>query len=327
MKRRIALLCLLTLCCCMTFVFAVPTAQADMGPHPAVSVDFRNLGEKKMYATLLSEDDSTGPNHAYLPNSEYFRFKEATWTTPDGKSHNYNEDVDPKYNVDYTSETDAIWQKFYDYSQTDGYYFLQTWWEFDGDPASFDWGYYAPQNFKLLLYFPEHDVFVCSDACRSYTVHGYYTVDLLDIVSQLNGDASELTDLVIQPQNSYDYLGEALGLAFRIVATILVELLVALLFRLETYRQITTIIYANLATQTLLNVILNLASFFGASIMFVFLIIPMELVVFEVEATVYAIVFRRQSVPVWKSILYAFVANLVSVLLGVGLSALFPFLF
>lgn len=326
MKRRVALLGLIALICCMTFALATPVAFADMGPHPAVTIDFGHLGGKKMYATLLSERESTGPNHAYLPDDEMFDCKMAEWVTSDGRSHHYDSGYPQMYD-EFTAKEDAVWQKFYDYSQSDGYYFLQSWWEFESTSGTLYWSYYAPHDFKLLLYFPQEDVFVCSDAIRCYAVHGYYTADLSDVIAQLDDGAVGALDVKLQLQNSYDYFSEALGLTFRIVVTILVELLVALIFRLNTYRQITTVIYANLATQTLLNVIVNLASYFGASLLFVFLFIPLEVAIFAAEATVYAVVFRRERTPVWKSIVYALVANLVSVLLGVGLSALFPFLF
>lgn len=311
MKRRVALLCLLVLGCCMLFVFAAPAAFADMGPKPAVTIEFSNMGSKKMYASLLSLYKSHGPNTAYNQDEEY-NFKSARWTTSDGKSHYYSVN-DNSNDSDYSPEAEAIWQVFQDYAAQDDYYFLQIWWEFEqGALTTLDWSYYAPRHFKLLIYYPSTGEFLCSEAYDSYAYHSYYTVDLADVDDGLT--------LV----NSYDYFSEILLLVFRIVATVLIELLVALIFRLGSYRQVLTVIFTNVATQGALNLALNLISYFsGGGLMLLLLIIPLEIAVFVAEAVVYSLVFRKEGVPVWKSVLYALVANVVSFFAGIAFRALF----
>lgn len=317
MKRRLALVVLVALCCCMLFVFAAPAAFADMGPKPAVTIKFRNMGEKKMCVTLLSKYKDSGPAQIYDPTDEYRNDKNVNWITSDGRSHYYSESDGSSYgDTDFSADVQASWQAFWDYSQQDGYYFLQHWWEFaDGQPTSFTWSYYAPKNFKLLIYYPETETFACSDVCVDYAYHSYYTVDL------------SRTDGMLKLADNYDYFGEILGLAVRIAATVLVELVVALIFRLNSYRQIKTVIFANIATQTLLNVGLNILAYFNTSFIWLFVFIPMELAVFAAEATAYGIVWRKDRVPVWKSVVYALTANVVSAVLGIGLAWLCPLLF
>lgn len=80
-----------------------PTAHADMGPKPYVSVTFKNLPDEPCYGTLLSKREGFGPLHVW-----------------DG-------DEESKYLYgNYTDEADkAAWQAFVDYADPDGYYFLQ----------------------------------------------------------------------------------------------------------------------------------------------------------------------------------------------------------
>lgn len=311
MKRSFALFVLLALCCCTLFMFASPTAFADMGPKPAVTIDFSNLGSKKMYATLLSLRESNGPNTAYDPDADR-NSKCAWWTTSDGKGHYYSDDVDPGYS-DYSPEEEAIWQAFQGYAAQDDYFFLQIWWELEqGALTTLNWNYYAPQHFKLLIYDPSTGEFLCSKAHDSYAYHSYYTVDCTNVDDGLT--------LV----NSYDYFSEILLLVFRIVATVFIELLVALIFRLGSYRQVLTVIFTNVATQGALNLALNLISYFsGLNLMLLLLIIPLEIAVFALEAVVYSLVFRKQGVPVRKSVLYTLAANALSFLAGIALNALF----
>ena len=90
---------------CLVIVMAMPiTARADMGPKPSVRIEFTGIQGETYYGTLLSLRDSTGPASAWKGNPEYAR------------SHPGDEDYD-------------IWLKFVEYQDTDGYYFLQEWWD------------------------------------------------------------------------------------------------------------------------------------------------------------------------------------------------------
>ena len=324
MKKRIGSVCLLTICAVLS-ALAVPAAYADMGPHPAVTINLLNLDNHPIYVTLLSEKWSTGPYVAYDETDEYGTvFKCANVVDADGH-WNFYEQNDTSTD-EFTPHIQDVWQLFSDYADSDDYYFLQIWWEFTGNNSTLDWGYMAPRNYKLLLYFPEQDEFVCSDVIKSYALHSYYTVDLAQAVLQVQSDPSSIEDITLEPSNSYDYLGEVLGILFRIAATILVELCLALVMRLRKPIYVDTIIWVNLVTQTLLNVVLNLFVYFGASILYIFLIVPMELTVFAVEAIAYSLIWRKQT-PIWRSFLYALAANALSFALGILLAAICPFLF
>lgn len=268
------------LICIITAVSMLPLwASADIGPKPSVSVTIEGVAGETYYATLLSEKRSTGPASAY--DGSYARY------TAD------DEDYD-------------IWETFVAYEDSDGYYFLQEFWDCTGKD-SFKWGYYPPDPFKILLYFPEQDVFVSTGIYERYAFDAYYKVSLDDFE-------------VVSVEKTYDYSLEAVNLAVRIVITILVELLLALLFGFRSKRQLVLLAGINVSTQIILNVLLNIINYNKGYFAFVFYYILLELLVLTIEAVVYGAVLCREkygTVSKTRAIAYAFVANAVS--FGVGL--------
>lgn len=268
------------LICIITAVSMLPLwASADIGPKPSVSVTIEGAAGETYYATLLSEKRSTGPASAY-----------------DGSYARYTADDE-----DYDT-----WETFVAYEDSDGYYFLQEFWDCTGKD-SFKWGYYPPDPFKILLYFPEQDVFVSTGIYERYAFDAYYKVSLDDFE-------------VVSVEKTYDYSLEAVNLAVRIVITILVELLLALLFGFRSKRQLVLLAGINVSTQIILNVLLNIINYNKGYFAFVFYYILLELLVLTIEAVVYGVVLRREkygTVSKTRAIAYAFVANAVS--FGVGL--------
>lgn len=312
MKKSIALFSVLILLVTLLSV-GYSCASADMGPKPSVRITFKNVTEP-FYATLLSETETTGPATAYLDNGRYE--KQYNWYLPNGDADYYSCDSfsdEPFPNA----VAEDIWQKFQNIGSEDGFYFLQMWWQIEGDDNVLNWGYFPPDVFKVAFYFPESNIVVVSETCKSYAFDSYFTVDMQH-VSATDGTVRPI------PQPSYDYLGEILGLLFRIALTILIELCIALLFRIRGGRAVAVIIITNAVTQILLNVFLNLIEYFQGIFLVLFAFIPLELLVFAIEATVYGIALRKQGVPIWKSVLYAFTANFVSAVAGFGFALLFP---
>ena len=145
MKRKIFALLL-----CFVLVMAMPiTAHADMGPKPSVRIEFTGIEGETYYGTLLSKSKSTGPASAWDGNPEY--------------AYRHPEDAD--YD---------IWLKFVEYEDTDGYYFLQWFWECS-ENNQLNWTYYPPTSFKILLYFPETDTFYVSPIYERYAFDSYFT--------------------------------------------------------------------------------------------------------------------------------------------------------
>lgn len=278
MKKKSFALFLVTIAA----VFLFPTAAyADMGPKPSVRITFENMGEETCYGTLLSRSDSTGPY--------------SVW---DGEEdHIYNYDLDRE-----------IWEKFVQYQDQDGYYYLQTGW-LCSKTKELNWTYHPPKNFKILLYYPDSDTFLVSGSYERYAFDSYYTVDMAGI------DPDAAQPPLLTAERNYDFRWELISLACRIVLTILLELCIALLFGFRSKNYLLTILCVNIVTQVILNVLLGIINYQQGSLAFTVNYILFELIVFAIEAVVYNLVFDRISpvkIPAWKLVLYALAANAVS---------------
>ena len=281
--------CTFLLCMIMAVSMLPMMVSADIGPKPSVSVTIEGAEGETYFATLLSEKKSTGPASAY-----------------DGSYARYTAD-DEEYD---------IWKKIVDYEDGDGYYFLQEFWECTGKD-SFRWGYYPPDPFKILLYFPEQDAFVSTGIYERFAFDTYYKVSL---------DGFEVTAV----EKTYDYSLEVVNLMARIVITILVEVLLALLFGLCHKRQLALLIGINASTQIILNVLLNIINYNQGYFAFVFYYILLELLVLTIEAVVYVVVLKQEkygAVSKTRAIVYAFTANAVSFGAGMWIAQLVPGIF
>ena len=317
-------------CLAMTFLlFAPMTANADMGPKPSVWILFENMGDELCYGTLMSERQSTGP--AYI------------W---DGKDENAIHSGNENYSwAEFDYET---WKAFVEYEDSDGYYFLQRGWTVS-DTKEIAWTYYPPNRFKILLYYPETGTFVSSGIYERYAFDTYYTVDMsgvqigsVEYNEELSTDErmeafgsveynEELsTNERIDAYRSYNYRVEVISLIVRILATIAIEMILALLFGFRRKKQLLLLVGVNTATQVILNVLLNVINYNSGHWAFIFFYVLFELLVFGMEAIVYCMWMNRLSEktkPTWFYVLYAFVANGVSFVAGIYIANLLPGIF
>jgi hypothetical protein len=193
--------------------------NADTGPKPSVVISFEGLENEKYYVTLLSESPTTGPHRVY-----------------DGESN-------PKQFFYGEDEEKRIWQKFVSYEDEDGFYFLQFFDECT-KTSEFSWRYYPPSKFKILLYFPEYDSFVVSsETYEKYAFHSYYKVDANGIEIQ----SVSIDNTRIQAEKNYSYSLELTSLISRILITIIIEILIALLFGFREKMQLLIILVVNAA--------------------------------------------------------------------------------
>ena len=289
MKRKVFVFLM-----CLVLMMAMPiTASADMGPKPSVRIEFTGIEGETYYGTLLSLRDSTGPASAWNGNPDYAHY------------HPGDEGYD-------------IWVKFVEYQDTDGYYFLQEWWDCS-DTNQLNWTYYPPTPFKILLYFPETDSFYVSDIYERYAFDSYFSVDL-----------SEYATSPITARQSYDYTWEVISLVARIVLTIALELAIALLFGYREKKALGFLAIVNVITQVVLNVALNIINYRSGSMGFTFAFICMEILVFAIEAITYKAVLHRYSEKEKvnrRGVTYALVANTASFAIGLWLAHLIPGIF
>lgn len=267
-------------------------AFADMGPKPSVTLDVQGTGEALCYATLLSAKPSTGPY---------------SWAGEDG------------IGVSVPIEgTETIWQKFSDYQDVDGYYFLQYYEALAPDrngDGEFIWSYYPPETFKVLLYFPETDRFLCSDSMETYAFHSRFEVFVE-------------TDGSLSVSRTYGWGWEVFGFLVRLILTVGIEVLIALFFGFKTKKQLLVILGVNALTQIILNVILISGGFQSVFLFYVLEYFWLEALVFAIEAAVYVFAFRTPREPKKKHpIGYALTANLASFVVGYLASDFFTFIF
>ena len=303
-RRRIIVAVLAALLCALS-VSPLPV-YADMGPKPSVRVYVKNLPEGLCYGTLLSEEASTGPQYVWDGEPWSAEYKE-------NPGH---EDAAFDYET---------WLAFVEYEDPDGYFFLQTEYVVS-ETKVIAWTYYPPYRFKILLYFPESDVFVSSGICERYAFDSYFTVDMdgVDIASVSAGEGA------LAPYRSYDYGMEILSLLARVVLTVLIEIGVALLFGFRKKKQLVFLTIANCVTQVILNVVLNAVNYYSGQLAFLFFFVLLELIVFVVEAVAYCIGLRRVSEkPPARTlcVLYALAANFLSCVAGILLAFLIPGIF
>lgn len=283
----------ITLLLILSLILIFPlTVQADTGPKPSVVIDFKGLNGKTYYATLLSNVKSTGPFSALGTNKgTYEHYKEG------------DKDYD-------------IFQKFVKYQAEEGYYFLQ---HFQNCTSThqFSWTYYPPQEFKILLYFPETDSFIISeDNYQRYAFDSYFTAKI------------SVDNILVE--KSYDYNNEIISLFIRIILTLAIELCIALMFGLRKKNQFLFIMVVNIITQVGLNIALNIINYDFGYMGFIIFYILMEIIVFIAEAYLYTWYFKKngyQKVSFLKVVMYALTANVASFVLGMALTYWLPGIF
>ena len=289
MKRKVFVFLM-----CLVLLMTMPiSASADMGPKPSVRIEFTGIEGEVYYGTLLSLRDSTGPASAWNGNPDYAHY------------HPGDEGYD-------------IWLKFVEYQDTDGFYFLQEWWDCS-DTNQLNWTYYPPTSFKILLYFPVTDTFYVSPVYERYAFDSYFTVDL----------SAYDTDTILAHQ-SYDYTWEIISLIARIILTIALELGIALLFGYREKKVLGFLAVVNILTQVTLNVALNIINYNSGALTFTFSYVLFEILVFAIEAIVYAALLKKFSSKEQKkgrAVGYAFIANAASFALGLWLAHIIPGIF
>lgn len=300
------------LCLALTFLLWGPvTARADMGPKPSVHILFENMSDELCYGTLLSDRESTGPSYIWDGTEEYAR-------------HNGNENYS-WCALDYES-----WKALVEYEDPDGYFFLQEGWKVS-EAKEIAWTYYPPDCFKILLYYPETGTFVSSGVYSKYAFDTYYTVDMDGVtIGSVEIDKELSNNDRMEAHRSYNYRVEMISLVVRIVGTIVIETVLALLFGFRKKKQLLLLFGVNTATQIALNVLLNIINYNSGQWAFLFFYVLLELLIFVAEAVVYCLVMKRwdeKTKPTWFYVLYAFTANAVSFVTGVYIANVLPGIF
>lgn len=314
-----ALLIAVLLLCCVAF--------ADTGPKPSASFTFTGMPDEDYYVTMLAEVDAYGPHRVHQPGSEI-----PGYVLEQGEQ-------DPAY---------PAWQKFVDYKDPDGYYFLEDLFEQCHGDDEASWHYYPPDRFKLLLYFPESDTFLCSTVTERYAFDSVYRLDLSGklpaeiaaltltdpngdpIPADGTGETSAVGEVTLDKADGTRQ--QLIGFLGRLGITLVIELALAWGWKYRRGSQLLFIGIVNLITQCLLNVaLLCWGAGENSRFFIIFWYVLLELTVTGIEAAAYAYLLpgtdhREKSVR-RHAALYALSANLLSFVAGLALSEVFPILF
>lgn len=313
MKNRKLTRVFTALLCAVLVMMVFPiTASADTGPKPSVRITFENLGTEECWGTLLSSKPSTGPSSAWNGNEE-------------DAQHNEN----PNGYYSYQKFGYDIWKAFVDYDEKDDYYFLQEAWQIN-ETKELAWTYYPPNEFKILLYFPETGEYAVSAVYERYAFDSYFTVNMDGVKLSVDYNEELSSDDRLNAYKSYNYGVEIGSLVARILITIIIEMGIALLFGYREKKQLLLLVGVNSGTQIILNVLLNIINYNSGEMVFVVFYVLFELVVFAIEAILFYHLLNKISIkqkPKWLAVVYALVANAVSFGAGMMIAECLPGIF
>lgn len=313
MKNRKLTRVFTSLLCAVLVMMVFPiTASADTGPKPSVRITFENLGTEECWGTLLSSKPSTGPSSAWNGNEE-------------DAQHNEN----PNGYYSYQKFGYDIWKAFVDYDEKDDYYFLQEAWQIN-ETKELAWTYYPPNEFKILLYFPETGEYAVSGVYERYAFDSYFTVNMDGVKLSVDYNEELSSDDRLNAYKSYNYGVEIGSLVARILITIIIEMGIALLFGYREKKQLLLLVGVNSGTQIILNVLLNIINYNSGEMVFVVFYVLFELVVFAIEAILFYHLLNKISIkqkPKWLAVVYALVANAVSFGAGMMIAECLPGIF
>lgn len=282
----------------MLFLSAAMNASADFGSKPYINVIFTNTGGERYYSTFLAPSTAPWESHAVT-----------------------EKDLGTEWFAGLNEEEQDAMRSFVEYPAPEGYspfrYLLS-----DSSEPSLRWSYMPPDEFIVVVYFPESGRTIGSDICHTYAFGSIFTADLSG--QEINVDSRQ--NIVVEP--SYQVGTWLLEFAARALITIAVELVVALIFGYWEKRTLLFFTIVNLATQILLNIILSLANINYGFLIFLFAYLIGEIAVVTFEAVLYGNIigkYSRHSGTV-RAVFYAICANLASLFAGVMFTVYFAFL-
>ena len=188
---------------------------------------------------------------------------------------------------------------FLDYAAQAGYYYWGHLYEIED--GRIRWGYYPPERFMILLYDEDGGAVYASSETERFAFDSIYRVTLRE-------DGTLAVEEESQQFKTIYYA------AVRLVTTVLVETLVALLFGYRSKKELLIIGITNILTQALLNWYLIVGETFPDTLIWMVRFLAMELAVFIGEAVIYAICLKSHSKK--RAVLYAITANMASLFSG-----------
>ncbi len=272
----------------MLLLMSVPVpVMADMGPKPSVQLKIKSFDNETQYAVTMLSYSSYGSGSVSSITKE-----NCTW---------------------YDQIDDEIMKAYIDYKDVDGFYYFGNHSVKTGD-SEYNWNYWPPNKFKVLIYFPEEKIFAVSEICEQYALDNYFNVEIK--FDDVEGTYS------VRVNADYHLVRPIIMFLLRVAATFVVEMFIAALFLYSEKYHIKVIVITNIITQILLNLYLSYVAYTeGVGWEFTLVYLILEFWIFIIEGVIYKISFavceKRSDYKTKFVFLYAFIANLVSFLAGV----------
>lgn len=265
--------------------------SADTGPKPTTEITIRNLEKSDYIVAYATKYDNYANHSRFIPGDEHC-----------GKT--------------YFGNADDLTLLYYNVTLPEEFYLFDISYFFkDATELVCKSGYMWPDEFMLIIYNKANSNYYLTTETKTYAFNSYFSYDMND----LKGKPIELQKN-IPLAKSYNY-GKEIGEFFlRLVVTLSIEMLLALLFRF-TKKSLLVIGITNAVTQIGLNISLNLfAHYHGKSPYILIIYALIELAIIAVEAIVYKKFCKRgkDENKHWI-IAYTLLANVLSFGLGMVL--------
>ncbi len=250
---------------------------------------------------LLPVKADIGPKPAvYLTIGEGFRPDDLIMIlSEDNTSYGPNRPLHETGGDSIIFPSEEVKEYLMNYKDNDGYvvwnYITQI-----GQNDKVNFTYYCPKNIKVGVYRQDSKQLIVSQKIERSHLEDYYRAVCLD-------NAVILTD-------NFDLFTPIWHAGVRMIATIVIELAIALLFGFRKKEQIRRILAANVFTQLIVNGFIVLSNRMGGILQTLILLFPLELIIFLIEGILY---HSKLSEKKGKNWLYALLANIVSAAIGI----------
>ena len=277
--------CMLMLCLSL---YMASSAKADMGPKPSVKIRIENMPQQRFVLALLTKDDNPEVKSNFLKenmhdphdsmNHKIYEYEEEGWKLALGPGR------DPFM---VNSGYDGLTKRYCD------------------GRAQFT--YYAPSNFKVILVTEDGSQYVSNEI----TTTRFSAECIYDLAT---GELTEDLEAYLE-HDKQDYFGMA---KLYLVGTLMVEGFLLILFGLSQARNLPVFFLANVLTQAYMHMdgwYFEIHHGSGGMEGTVHYIVK-ETMIILVECLLYAFFMKQKNGKKLRIILYAIVANLVSMVVS-----------
>ncbi len=259
---------------------------ADMGPKPDLVIDFSGIQEPCI-VTVLSTVESYGPNQP---------MQTAWMSWWDEQAPAIDKEIYQKF-IDETKRLNE--------EREEQLYF----WGVLEQKSPYVFGYYPPETFYVLVYFPETDTFLLSE--ESYTRTVFHTELTISVENgKLLFNARQPLYHIMKNWRDND------AVVLRLLVTIITEIVFGMFFMKYTKKILFTVIGVNVLTQILLNYVIWMRYYvLSDSVSTYFPVLAgTEILIFLIEGFIYSKLIKKEELS--RPYLYALTANAFTCWLG-----------